>query len=221
MLLGNGSIVNKLPLMYYCGVMCNTNWNRDEIILGLGSFDLKASAPDGYGISGYEKAIRAGNISAKENIAFSASGSGAMGVNGEGSSGFSIDFAGADGGMIVSGGGESLITISASSSVVASLSASGSTTFTISMNHLAMYVDAYGWASAQLDMVTSGSGTLSAIAIMGGTTVDTSGLTPASIWNYQDRTLTALDVEVSGLTVEQANQLNDIANNAGLIPALL
>ena len=84
-----------------------------------------------------------------------------------------------------------------------------------------MFVAAYGYAIAQLNVITSGSGTLTGKAICGGSTVDVSGLTPASIWNYQDRTLTALDVEVSGLTVEQANQLNDIANNAGLIPALL
>lgn len=221
MLLGNGSIVNKLPLMYYGGVMCNTNWNRDEIILGLGSFNLKASAPDGYGIIGYEKAIRNGNISAKENISVSSTASGAMGVNAEATTDISVIFANADAQLIVSGFGDATLSLSADGSVVASLSGQGSATFSFTMSHLAMYVDAYGYAVAQLNMLTSGSGTLTGKAICGGSTVDTSGLTPASIWNYQDRTLTALDVEVSGLTVEQANQLNDIANNVGLIPALL
>lgn len=221
MLLGNGSIVNKLPLMYYGGVMCNTNWNRDEIILGLGSFSLKASAPDGYGIIGYEKAIRDGNISAKENISVSSTASGAMGVNAEATITIEFPVANADAQLIVSGLGSTSFEITSTGSVVASLNGVGSTTFSFSLNHLAMFVDAYGFAIAQLNLLTSGSGTLTAKAICGGTTVDTSGLTPASIWNYQDRTLTALDVEVSGLTVEQANQLNDIANNVGLIPALL
>lgn len=221
MLLGNGVLTNKLPLLYFGGLQCNTNWNRDEIILGLGSFDLKASSPDGYGLIGYEKAIKAGNISAKENITVTQYASGAMGINTEATADISAFMGNADGQLIVSGYGTTTLSTSASGSVVASLSGQASTSFTISMNHLAMFVDAYGWASAQLDMVTSCSGTLRAIAIMSGTTVDTSGLTPASIWNYQDRTLTALDVEVSGLTVEQANQLTSIANNTGLIPALL
>lgn len=197
--------------MYYGGVMCNTNWNRDEIILGLGSFNLKASAPDGYGIIGYEKAIRDGNISAKENISVSSTASGAMGVNAEATTDISVIFANADAQLIVSGFGDATLSLSADGSVVASLSGQGNATFTVNMNHLAMYVDAYGFASANLDIVTNSNGTMSAIAACSGSTVDTAGLTPASIWTYQNRTLTAIDVEVSGLTAEQAEQLSKTA----------
>lgn len=221
MLLGNGSVVNKLPLMYYGGVMCNTNWNRDEIILGLGSFNLKASAPDGYGIIGYEKAIRDGNISAKENISVSSTASGAMGVNAEATTDISVIFANADAQLIVSGFGDATLSLSADGSVIASLSGQGSATFSFTMSHLAMYVDAYGYAVAQLNMLISGSGTLRAIAICSGTTVDVSGLTPASIWAYQDRTLTALNVEVSGLTAEQQAQLDKIEIATGNIVTLM
>jgi hypothetical protein len=103
--------------------------------------------------------------------------------------------------------------------VVASLNAEGSTSFTIEINHLAMYVDAYGWAGANLDLVTICSGTLMAIAICNGSTADNTGLSPASIWNYWDRTLT--ESMSGGLTATQAAQLDTIEINTGNIATLM
>ena len=57
-----------------------------------------------------------------------------------------------------------------------------------------MYLDAYGFATANLDLLTTGNGTLKAIAICGGSTVDTSGLTPASIWAYKPDVALKADV---------------------------
>lgn len=194
---------------------------KEEEWFGVTRINEYAGYPQGYGNKAFAMALSAGAISSRDDLALTASASGAMGVNGEANADLSVIFANADAQLIVSGFGSTSLAFDAQGSVIASLSGTASTTFSFSMNHLAMYVDAYGFASAQLDLITSSNGTLRAIAICGGSTVDTSGLTPASIWNYQDRTLTALDVEVSGLTAEQANQLTSIANNTGLIPALL
>ena len=180
-----------------------------------------AGYPEGYGAKSFVMPLKGGSISSMVDVSLTSSASGAMGVNAEGSASFELPVANASLELIVSGAGTTSFTIMTEGNTTASLNGTASTTFSFSLNHLAMYLDAYGFATANLDLLTTGNGTLKAIAICSGSTVDTSGLTPASIWNYQDRTLTALDVEVSGLTVEQANQLTSIANNTGLIPALL
>ena len=180
-----------------------------------------AGYPEGYGSKSFAMPLKSGSISTLADVDLTATASGAMGVNAEATTTLTISANDLVGELIVSGEGSTTLTMTAEGSVVASLNGRGSTTFTISLNHLAMFVDAYGYASANIDVLTTGNGTLRAIAICSGSTVDTTGLTPASIWAYQDRTLTALDVEVSGLTAEQANQLTSIANNTGLIPALL
>lgn len=208
MLLGNGVITNKLPLFYSGGVQVNTNWQRDELIVGFGAFDLKASTPNGYGLTGYEKAIKAGNISAVNNITMTSTASGAMGVNAEATADITTFLMDADLQLIVSGYGSTSLSTTASGDVVASLSGEASTTFTITMNHLAMYVDAYGFASANLDLITSGSGTLRAIAICSGSSVDNTLLSPKTIWEYDNRTLTSGG---GSLTTSQATQLSNVA----------
>ena len=218
MLLGNGFLLNKLPLSQVGGQTSN---NINIFRLGYGSFSNKSSIPEGYAGKSYIMPYVAGGVSGLDISTITTNASGSMGVNGEATVTIEFPVANADAQLIVSGLGSTSFEVTSTGSVVASLSGVGSTTFTISLNHLAMFVDAYGFAIAQLNLLTSCSGTLTAKAICGGSTVDTSGLTPASIWNYQNRTLTALDVEVSGLTVEQATQLTNIANNTGLIPALL
>ena len=56
--------------------------------------------PDGYGLIGYEKAIKAGNISSTNQITFSCVGSGAMGINIEATSDLSLFFGDAYGDLI-------------------------------------------------------------------------------------------------------------------------
>ena len=221
MLLNNSRYQTVGTLIGGQHVLSNKFKIKEEEWFGVTRISDTAGYPQGYGAKSFAMPLTAGAVSVREDISITSNAYGAMGVNGEATITIEFPVANADAQLIVSGLGSTSFEITSSGSVVASLSGVGSTTFSFSLNHLAMFVDAYGWASAQLDTVTSCSGTLRAIAIMSGTTVDTSGLTPASIWNYQNRTLTALDVEVSGLTVKQANQLNDIANNVGLIPALL
>ena len=194
---------------------------KEEEWFGVTRINEYAGYPQGYGGKSFTMPLISGAISVREDIVLTASASGAMGVNAEGTASFELPVANASLELIVSGQGSTTFVITTEGNTTASLNGVASTTFSFSLNHLAMYLDAYGFATANLDLLTTSNGTLKAIAICGGSTVDTSGLTPASIWNYQDRTLTALDVEVSGLTAEQANQLTSIANNTGLIPALL
>lgn len=220
-LIFNHSRYHAYPQNFFGLGVAQVITNKDVNNMPKYGFSSLSDFPSGYGFEGYMGANKAGGMGASRFFEVTASASGAMGVNAEASTTVSVSVGDLVGELIVSGVGSTTITMSADGSVVASLNGIGSTTFTINLNHLAMFVDAYGYAIAELNILTSGSGTLTAKAICSGSTVDTSGLTPASIWNYQDRTLTALDVEVSGLTAEQATQLETIANNTGLIPALL
>ena len=194
---------------------------KEEEWFGVTRINETAGYPEGYGSKSFAMPLKSGSISSFVELDINASAGGAMGVNIEGSSSITLPVANASLELIVSCFGSTLLSLTLEGNTTAVLNGSASTTFSFSLNHFAMFLDAYGYAIANLNLITTSNGTLTAKAICSGSTVDTSGLTPASIWNYQDRTLTALDVEVSGLTVKQANQLNDIANNAGLIPALL
>lgn len=214
MLLGNVYLFNKLPLTQTGGIISN---NPMIFRVGDGSFSNKASIPEGYGGKAYILPTKAGGISTDERISIITTGSGAMGINIEGTSSFLIDTNTPDGSLIVSGLGATTFAFTTVGNTTASLNGVASTTFSFSLNHLAMYLDAYGFATASLDLLTSGNGTLRAIAICGGSTVDTSGLSPASIWSYSDRTLTG----AGGLSTEQQNQLNSIEAMTGIIPALL
>ena len=198
-------------------VLTNKFKIKEEEWFGVTRISDTAGYPQGYGAKSFAMPLVSGAMSSSNDIEVTTNASGAMGVNAEATTDIGVLFANADAQLIVSGFGSTTFEVTSTASVVASLSAEASTSLTISMNHLAMYVDAYGWASANLDLVTSGSGTLRAIAICSGSTVDTSGLTPASIWAYQDRTLTGS----GGLSTEQQNQLNLIESNTNNIAALM
>ena len=202
-------------------VLTNKFKIKEEEWFGVTRISNTSGYPQGYGAKSFAMPLTSGAMSAREDITITSNASGAMGVNAEATASIEFPVANASLELIVSGQGSTSFTITTEGNTTASLNGSGSTTFSFSLNHLAMYLNAYGFATANLDLLTTGNGTLRAIAICSGSTVDTTGLTPASIWAYQDRTLTALDVEVSGLTTEQATQLENIANNTGLIPALL
>ena len=217
MLLNNSRYLTVGTQIGGANVLTNKFKIKEEEWFGVTRISEYAGYPQGYGGKSFAMPLTAGALSFREDIDVTASGYGAMGVNAEASTDVGIIFANADLELIVSGYGTTTLSTSASGSVVASLSGQASTSFTISMNHLAMYVNAYGWASANLGLVTSSSGTLGAIAICSGSTVDTSGLTPASIWSYGDRTLTGS----GGLSTEQQNQLDLIESNTNNIAALM
>ena len=209
---GNNIGAGAIPSLFYI---------KEPEWFGVTRISETAGYPEGYGAKSFVMPLKSGSISSFVELDINASAGGAMGVNIEGSSSITLPVANASLELIVSGFGSTSLSLTLKGNTTAVLNGSASTTFSFNLNHLAMFVDAYGYAIAQLNVITSGSGTLTGKAICGGSTVDTSGLTPASIWAYGDRTLTALDVEVSGLTVEQANQLTSIVNNTSLIPALL
>lgn len=221
MLLGGSKLITVGTQIGGNTVHVNKFKIKEEEWFGVTRINEYAGYPQGYGNKSFAMPLSSGALSVREDITLTTTASGAMGVNAEGTATIELPVANADLELIVSGAGSATVSLTLEGNTTAVLNGQASATFGFTLNHLAMYLDAYGFAIAQLNLLTSGSGTLTAKAICSGSTVDTTGLTPASIWAYQDRTLTALDVEVSGLTAEQANQLTSIANNTGLIPALL
>ena len=192
-------------------VLTNKFKIKEEEWFGVTRISDTTGYPQGYGAKSFAMPLQSGAISLRDDIKVTTSASGAMGVNAEATTDIGVLFANADAQLIVSGYGSATFSTTSNGSIVASLNGKGNSSFTVNMNHLAMYVNAYGFAGANLDIVTNSGGVMSAIAVCSGSTVDTTGLTPASIWAYQDRTLTAIDVEVSGLTAEQAEQLSKAA----------
>ena len=190
---------------------------KEEEWFGVTRINEYAGYPQGYGGKSFAMPLTSGAISVREDIILTSNASGAMGVNAEGTASFELPVANASLELIVSGEGSTTFVITTEGNTTASLNGVASTTFSFSLNHLAMYLDAYGFATANLDLLTSGNGTLMAIAICGGSTVDTSVLSPASIWSYSDRTLTG----AGGLSTEQQAQLDSIELNASNISLLL
>ena len=184
---------------------------------GVTRINETAGYPEGYGSKSFAMPLKSGSISTLADVDLFASGSGSMGINIEATSDISLFFGDAYGDLIVSGFGSASFDIQSTGNVIAGLFgiASSSISFTASNNS----VFADGYASAQLDIVTSGQGQLTAIAVCGGNSVDVSGLTPASIWSYGDRTLTSIDIEVSGLTVEEHNKLMSTSSKADVYNA--
>lgn len=213
MLLGNGFLLNKLPLSQVGGQTSN---NVMIFRLGDGSFSNKASIPNGYGGKSAILPYVAGNISSYVEIYVSNQCYGAMGINAEANADTTVFFANADGELIVGGFGSSSVNINASGNVIAGLFGFGTSNISIYASSNAMFAD--GYASAQLDVITTGQGQLTAIAIMSGTSVDNTGeLTPAQIWAYDNRTLTSIDVDVSGLTKEEHDKLMKLITKSEFI----
>ena len=190
---------------------------KEEEWFGVTRISEYAGYPQGYGGKSFAMPLTSGAMSVREDIALTSSASGAMGVNAEGTVTIELPVANASLELIVSGEGATTFSITTEGNTTASLNGVASTTFSFSLNHLAMYLDAYGFATANLDLLTTGNGILKAIAVCGGSTVDTSGLTPASIWAYSTRELTG----AGGLSTEQQAQLDSIELNASNISLLL
>ena len=186
---------------------------------GVTRINETAGYPEGYGSKSFAMPLKSGSISTLADVDLFASGSGSMGINIEATSDLSLFFGDAYGDLIVSGVCTASFEVTTTGNVIAGLFgiASSSISFTASNNS----VFADGYASAQLDIVTNGQGQLTAIAICGGNSVDVSGLTPASIWSYGDRTLTSIDIEVSGLTVEEHNKLMSTSSKADVLNAAM
>lgn len=198
MLLGSGNLLNKLPLTQIGGVINNTNWMNPSIaIVGVYTFDKKSSLPNGYGGKAFYLPLKAGGVSSFVMNNITTTANGAMGINIEGSTSFLFDTNTPSGEMIVSGVGSSTVSMTTTANSIATLNGTASASFTIGLNHLAMYLDADGYASANLGILGTTTGTISALGTLAGSTVDTTGLTPASVWSYGNRVLT-IDVATKG-----------------------
>lgn len=94
------------------------------------------------------------------------------------------------------------VSISSNATLIGSFEGSSTTTISIGMTCNALFGE--GYAFAQLTtLLFGGSGTLSAIGYMGGTTETNSGvLTPAQIWAYENRTLTDVNIDIGNVTVD-------------------
>ena len=154
---------------------------KEEEWFGVTRINEYAGYPQGYGGKSFAMPLTSGAISVREDIILTSNASGAMGVNAEGTASFELPVANASLELIVSGEGATTFSITTDGNTTASLNGTASATFSFSLNHLAMYLDAYGFATANLDLLTTGNGILKAIAIYSSSTVDTSGLTPTSI----------------------------------------
>ena len=178
---------------------------KEEEWFGVTRISETAGYPEGYGSKSFAMPLKSGSISTLADVDLFASGSGSMGINIEATSDLSFFFGDAYGDLIVSGEGAASFEVTTTGNVIAGLFGIASASYSVTASNNSVFAD--GYASAQLDIVTNGQGQLTAIAICGGNSVDVSGLTPASIWSYGDRTLTSIDIEVSGLTVEEHNKL--------------
>ena len=205
---GNNIGAGSIPSLFYV---------KEPEWFGVTRISETAGYPEGYGAKSFVMPLKGGSISSMVDVILTSNASGAMGVNAEGTASFEIHVANASLELIVSGEGSTTFVVTTEGNTTASLNGVASTTFSFTLNHLAMYLDAYGFATANLDLLTTGNGILKAIAVCGGSTVDTSGLSPASIWSYSDRTLTG----AGGLSTEQQAQLDSIELNASNISLLL
>lgn len=88
------------------------------------------------------------------------------------------------------------VSISSNAMLIGVFEGSSTTTISIGMTCNALFGE--GYASAQLtSLLFGGSGTLTAVGYMGGTTETNNGvLTPAQIWAYENRTLTDANINV-------------------------
>ncbi len=201
-------------------VLTNKFKIKEEEWFGVTRINETAGYPEGYGSKSFAMPLKSGSISTLADVDLFASGSGSMGINIEATSDLSFFFGDAYGDLIVSGEGTASFDVTTTGNVIAGLFGIASASYSVTASNNSVFAD--GYASAQLDIVTNGQGQLTAIAICSGNSVDTSGLTPASIWSYGDRTLTSIDIEVSGLTVEEHNKLmststkSDVLNSAFL-----
>ena len=198
MLLGSGNLLDKLPLTQIGGVINNTNWMNPSIaMVGVDTFDKTTSLPNGYGGKAFYLPMKAGGVSTSERVSIALTGSGAMGINIEGSASFLFDTNTPSGEMIVSGIGSTTVSMTSTANSIATLNGIASASFTIGLNHLAMYLNAKGYAGASLGILGTTTGTISALGTLAGSTVDATGLTPASVWSYGNRVLT-IDVATKG-----------------------
>jgi hypothetical protein len=196
MLLGNGNLLNKLPLAQIGGVASNSrHLNVSMPMVGTGLFDNKTAIPNGYGGRAIVLPMKAGGISGSSTITLTPIGSGALGMNGVGSATVVLTTSGI-GSLISSGTGTATLSLTASGVGSASIYGIGVANISLSASN-ALSPSAIGHCEGYSSLSIQSNGTITAKGHMIGSTIDTTSLTPATIWSYDNRTLTT-DVATKG-----------------------
>lgn len=177
---------NAVAGIYGLGVTANSHtFVRGSGVLLNRAFP-KASIPEGHGHpAAWKLPQKPGAMSSRFDaiLTVSTTAQGWMGLPGEASASFAITVPDATGGLIASGTGSSSLTITVGNLLLtASLNGTGSATWEVTTNTPILGAEASLIASASFQV--TGGLTPYAIGILEGTTVDLTGVTPASIWGY-------------------------------------
>jgi len=233
MLIGNGLLTSKTINSYIGGNINSFSWNGDDEQLIIG--DNKASIPEGYGNKAFRMPRKTGSLVGRDYFEFIQSTPMLIsGQNIDGNTSFEFEQLGditklvnisgnesfefeQDGSLskIVNMNGDSTFEFTQTATLVTPVvNMSGSISFEFGQaGNMSVAISLNGSTDFDFSSVAN----MKVIRNIGGTTEDTSGLTPASIWSYGDRTLTGS----GGLSIDQQNQLNAIEANTGNIAALM
>jgi hypothetical protein len=181
MLIGNGMLIDKVPLS-----RLGQHWNnfvQDSSIpirsTGLGK---TCAVPDGYyAPQAMMMPIKAGAVSSykKAALTVTGSGAGAMGVNGEGVATLTIDLPDAAGQLVVSGNGTASFSVTAEGNVLAALLGTGAISFQVDGG--TTNITAKAWAEGTGTMVVTCGLTSYARGHMTGSIVPYTELSPQSL----------------------------------------
>lgn len=184
MLIGNGRLIDKIPLTYL-GRDGNAQLQAHIYASATypDNFGAKAAMPDGYySPQGWALPRTAGAMSARNRQLLTVAGSGLAygGITTTGTGAISFTVADAAGELISSGSGTASFSFTfANALLTASLNAVGSASFSILTNTPTLGAEASGLGSATFAI--TGTLTPYAIGIMSGSTVDASTVVNANI----------------------------------------
>lgn len=207
---------NSVAGIYGLGVTANPHtFVRGSGVLLNRAFS-KASIPEGHNHpAAWKLPQKPGAMSSRFDalLAVSSTAQGWMGLPGEASASFAVTVADMDGQLIVSGTGTSTLTFTVGDLLLtASLNGSGSASFSFALNTPTLGAEASLVASATFQV--TGGLTPYAIGILAGTTVDLTGVTPASIWGYTvEGSFTAVQVQRL-IAAALAGKVSGAASNA-------
>ena len=210
MIIGNGFLVNKLPMtMMSAKVLV---FNQTDKPFGYGVFDKTSSNPEGFGMKAINKPRLGGSISGYQDFSFSNTATLTSGINITAVNEIEIETSGNT--DVVANMG-SVNEIEFENTLELSLGANLSGTNTLSIQNTASPSAIVNIQSVNTIAIQN-TATMSALASL-STGVDDTVLTAKSIWGYSDRTLTG----AGGLSTEQQAQLDSIELNASNISLLL
>lgn len=214
MIIGNGFLVNKLPMtMMSAKVLV---FNKTDKPFGYGVFDKTSSNPEGFGMKAINKPIFGGSISSSMSFTIDNDATMTSGINIVGSNDLEFDIS-ANANLVASLSG--LNTLAFEPSLALSSGANISGINTLEFNTLASPTALVNIESTNT-IAFQVVGSMSALAGLSTGNEDI-GITPASIWSYSSRTLTEGGTSVGGLTLEQQAQLDAIEANTSDISLLL